>query len=280
MNNIKQKYPCNLLQAIGLLLGVILLFIPIIFFAAQRNLLNSENFRIIFGTLFIIIVCLVPYIVNKKRGIILTFSYKPVKKFPLLAFSIVLVMIFQLGVSPLITSVFRVFSNTTMHLENPSSYTWFKLLSIILMAPAIEELFFRGIILNGFLSNYSTSKAIIFSALLFGAIHFVPSTICIAIILGLLLGWVYYQTKSLLYTTILHVASNIFGLIAVYFRLKTKSHTGVFDFYGHYTWYALFACLIIGVFLFVILYKRKTIKHETVRKSELIEELSNIDIKH
>ena len=264
MNNIKQKYPNNLFQAIGLLSGVILLSSPIIFFAAQRNLLNSENFRIIFGTLFIVTLCVVPYIVNKRRGITLTFSYKRVKKFPLLAFSIVLVVLFQLGVSPLITSVFHVFSNTPLHLENPSSYTGFKLLSILIIAPAIEELLFRGIILNGFLSNYSSSKAIIFSALLFGAIHLVPSNICTATIVGLLLGWVYYQTKSLLYTTILHVTANIFGLIAVYFRLKTNSHAVVFDFYGQYTWYALIVCLTIGVFLVVISYKRRIIKHETV----------------
>ncbi|MGI4863907.1 MAG: CPBP family intramembrane glutamic endopeptidase [Janthinobacterium lividum] len=64
-------------------------------------------------------------------------------------------------------------------------------------APILEEMLFRGVLLPGLLRNYRPAVAIGQSALLFGIFHFNPAQSLNAFFIGLLLGWVYYQSRSL-----------------------------------------------------------------------------------
>lgn len=64
-------------------------------------------------------------------------------------------------------------------------------------APATEEVLFRGALLPGLLRNYRPAVAIGQSALLFGIFHFNPAQSLNAFLIGLLLGWVYYRSRSL-----------------------------------------------------------------------------------
>lgn len=76
-------------------------------------------------------------------------------------------------------------------------------------APILEECLFRGILLKGLLRNYRPAVAITQSALLFGLFHFSPAQSISAICMGLLLGWLYYQTRSLLLGICLHGLYNL-----------------------------------------------------------------------
>ncbi|RZK91796.1 MAG: CPBP family intramembrane metalloprotease, partial [Hymenobacter sp.] len=76
-------------------------------------------------------------------------------------------------------------------------------------APVLEEVLFRGILLQGLLRNYRPAVAIGQSALLFGVIHFNPAQSVNAALLGLLLGWLYYQTRSLGLCIGLHALNNL-----------------------------------------------------------------------
>jgi len=71
------------------------------------------------------------------------------------------------------------------------------LISLAFFPPVFEEILFRGIILPGFLSHYSSRKAILLSALLFAIAHLNLYQFTSALLAGLLLGWLYYRTKSL-----------------------------------------------------------------------------------
>ena len=51
---------------------------------------------------------------------------------------------------------------------------WGMIIAVVVVAPVIEELLFRGLILRGFLSHYSTRKAILASAIIFGLFHLNP----------------------------------------------------------------------------------------------------------
>jgi len=84
----------------------------------------------------------------------------------------------------------------------------FSFLSVAVAAPILEELLFRGIILEGFLRNYSPQKAIIWSAVIFGSAHLNPWQAFGAIAIGLLIGWLYWKTDSLLPGIFLHAANN------------------------------------------------------------------------
>jgi membrane protease YdiL (CAAX protease family) len=64
-------------------------------------------------------------------------------------------------------------------------------------APVLEEVLMRGVLLRGLLRNYQPAVAIGQSALLFGIFHFNPAQSLNAFFMGLLLGWVYYRSRSL-----------------------------------------------------------------------------------
>ncbi len=72
--------------------------------------------------------------------------------------------------------------------------------AIGLLAPLSEEIVFRGAILKNLLSSTRLSAwgAIAISAFLFALIHMNPAQMPHAFIIGLLLGWMYWRTGSIL----------------------------------------------------------------------------------
>ena len=83
-------------------------------------------------------------------------------------------------------------------------------LVIGLLAPFSEELVMRGAILKELLKSekLSTWTAIAISALFFALVHMNPAQMPHAFIIGLLLGWMYYRTGSILPGVAYHWANN------------------------------------------------------------------------
>ena len=110
-----------------------------------------------------------------------------------------------------------------LHLPNWTSKTFqemaknpmLALLFGCVAAPALEEVLFRGILLQGLLRNYRPAVAIAQSALLFGVFHFNPAQSLNAALIGLLLGWLYYQTHSLGMCIMLHALNNLSAFSAM-----------------------------------------------------------------
>lgn len=83
------------------------------------------------------------------------------------------------------------------------------LLSIALLAPILEEMLFRGSIEGHLLNTWQNPwGAIIVSSLVFGVVHMNPAQIPFAFLLGVMFGWLYYRTGSLLPGIIGHVLNN------------------------------------------------------------------------
>lgn len=79
---------------------------------------------------------------------------------------------------------------------------------VCVLAPVMEEMLFRGLILRGFLARYPRWPAIVASAVLFGASHLNLYQFFAALLLGLLLGWLYERSRSLIPCIALHAAYN------------------------------------------------------------------------
>ncbi len=79
---------------------------------------------------------------------------------------------------------------------------------VMLVAPVLEEMLFRGVILRSFLGQYSRRKAIVASAILFGLAHMNLYQFISALVLGLVLGWLYERSRSLIPCILLHGAYN------------------------------------------------------------------------
>jgi membrane protease YdiL (CAAX protease family) len=80
----------------------------------------------------------------------------------------------------------------------------FSFIAIVIAAPVLEELIFRGIILNGLLKRYSPLKSIVISSILFGVVHLNPWQFVAAFVIGIFSGWVYYKTKKLTLCILIH----------------------------------------------------------------------------
>lgn len=80
--------------------------------------------------------------------------------------------------------------------------------TIGLLAPLAEEIVFRGAVLRSLLDKQRPWVAIAISALLFAVAHLNPAQMPHAFMVGLLLGWMYYRTGSILPGMAYHWANN------------------------------------------------------------------------
>lgn len=90
----------------------------------------------------------------------------------------------------------------------------YSFLVVVVIMPILGEILFRGIILRGYLKNYTPLKAILLSAFFFGIIHFNVAQFITAFLIGLFLGYLYWQTKSLSLCIVIHIAHNAIFYIA------------------------------------------------------------------
>ena len=93
------------------------------------------------------------------------------------------------------------------------------LISVCLIGPLTEEVIFRGAIERRLLERYKNPWiAIVVSALFFAVAHFNFAQAFTAIIIGIFMGWIYYRTRSIWPTVVIHVVNNtaasLFALVA------------------------------------------------------------------
>lgn len=125
----------------------------------------------------------------------------------------------------------------------------------IVVAPVCEEIIFRGIILGGFLKRFHTPAAIVLSSFLFGLMHMNIWQGVSAFLGGLLLGWVYVRTRSLVPCIFLHALNNSIGYIIP--AEKVDINKTLSDFIGQ-PWYGiLLCCSIVGFIITIYFLNRK-----------------------
>ncbi|HDL18051.1 MAG TPA: CPBP family intramembrane metalloprotease [Bacteroidetes bacterium] len=138
-------------------------------------------------------------------------------------------------------------------------------LLLVVAAPVLEELLFRGIILEGFLHRYSPGKAILWSSIIFGVVHLNPWQFIAAFFGGLLIGWVYWQTRSLLPAMFIHFVINFTSYVLQFFTtgdrqtILTSTSSGGTGVYL----LILLAAAVLFILLFNYLKKRFLFNNRT-----------------
>ena len=91
-------------------------------------------------------------------------------------------------------------------------------LIIVLLAPVIEEFFFRGILLTRWTVKWGVSKSILGSSLIFAILHLDPiSSFCF----GCMMAVFYIRTKSLFIPISVHIANNSIPLITSWLEIPS-----------------------------------------------------------
>ena len=88
-------------------------------------------------------------------------------------------------------------------------------LKVVIIAPVVEELIFRGVIMHGLMRNYPKLIAIFVSALFFALFHLNPWQFPATFLLGLLLGWVMVITRNIFACIIGHSINNLLVLLSI-----------------------------------------------------------------
>ncbi len=145
---------------------------------------------------------------------------------------------------PVFGYLYKVF--TEMMAEMTSDTSVMIMLAVI-MAPIFEEIVFRGIIQKGMINKgMNPNSAIWISALIFGLVHGNPWQFVGAVLLGYVLGIVYYKTQSLLLPMLLHGFNNLCSTLLIkYYGIESFSES--FNI-------SEFALLGIGIVLFGVFY--------------------------
>lgn len=116
-------------------------------------------------------------------------------------------------------------------------------LTVCIIAPILEEILFRGILLRGLLQHkVNAAVAIILSSFLFGIAHLNPWQFIGAGMLGAVFGFVYYRTKSLWLCIFLHALNN-----TISFLMMLKYETMEENVVNTNQIYIIFAALALAV---------------------------------
>lgn len=267
METLKNKYYPDIKQAIGILL--LFIFLSMIFglITSLGSLVNNELFQNI--TLFlsytlaaggtVIIIARIKKTQNPDIPVFTNYKLKT-KTFlvtVVLTFAVIIVNEPLANLIPMPDSVKDLFE--TMFKPTIPAF-----LTAVIAAPILEEMIFRGIILEGFLRNYSPVKSILLASLLFGVAHLNIWQFIGAFVIGAFISWVYWKTRSLGLSIAIHMINNLVGYLAMLFSSKSVANTTISDFTGNVEMYYLVFGISIVILALGFYYHRMWIekKHD------------------
>ena len=132
----------------------------------------------------------------------------------------------------------------------------FLFLAVVIVAPIGEEIIFRGF-LQRFLEKYwkDITRAVLVTSLFFAIIHFNPFWTIQIYLLGVILGFLSWKTKSVLPSIILHIVNN--GSAYILTNIDEKS-------IGFYLWKDQVSPMFILLAIFLIYKGLKGINLEKI----------------
>lgn len=126
---------------------------------------------------------------------------------------ILMVLGYSMALSAITLKVIKYFPSydTTAKTMEATMTSMIGIIAVLICAPIFEEIMFRGIILNELREDYKIVPSIIIQAVLFGIYHLNLFQGIYAGILGLLLGYIFIKTKTILSSITGHITFNICG---------------------------------------------------------------------
>ena len=130
---------------------------------------------------------------------------------------------------------------------------WLSFLLMVVIAPVVEEILYRSVILDCLLFHYSPVVSIIISSVIFGLAHLNPWQFIAAFILGLLSGYLYYKYKNLTINVVLHASVNLVGYLIMLFFSEYSRYTDIYEHYSTTSIVILISLLLFFAGIFTII---------------------------
>ena len=193
----------------------------VVFFSIMKFIINSNTTSIILevllidiGAIYIIFQIIKRYDLNVKKWLGLKlFSLRKIRFFGFYFLAWPIIILWAQLVEYLNLEIFKSnnYSEEVFNSLNNNYVLIFFMACII--APFCEEVIFRGYLYKIIRDKSNVLFAIVINSLFFGAIHFEPSAIVPAAILGVALSIVRLKTNSLLPSIAIHTFHNLLALI-------------------------------------------------------------------
>ena len=90
-----------------------------------------------------------------------------------------------------------------------------QIISLCILTPIWEEMFFRGIVFRRLSLRYKTTTAAVVSSIVFGMMHFGGSSMFHAFLVGVLFCYIYARTQNIWVPIILHGLGNFISTVAL-----------------------------------------------------------------
>ncbi|MBK7627307.1 MAG: CPBP family intramembrane metalloprotease [Bacteroidales bacterium] len=214
----QNKYFPNISQSIGITaFNVLMLVFTIKLTSGLDGLIGKEALMLLSEVLIVGIPLSIAYLIRKKLTNSNSFNLK-IDNLRILPFIIIGSVVLLFGIADPIGNIIPMPESFKKSIMDFGSQTGiFAFLLLVIAAPILEELLFRGIILDGLLKRYSPLTAILISSLLFGLAHLNPWSFINGLIIGTFSGWIYFKTRSVLPSIIIHASANLSGFLFKYF---------------------------------------------------------------
>ena len=113
----------------------------------------------------------------------------------------------------------------------------------------VEELLFRGTVCR-VLTVYGKGTAVVASAALFALMHANIEQLIYTFIAGLLLGWIYVETKNLAFPILLHFLNN--GISSLGDILYEAADTKIYNTYTSYSEMIMWAIMLLSLVVLLV----------------------------
>lgn len=128
---------------------------------------------------------------------------------------------------------------------------WAVILSAVIIAPIMEELVFRKLVLDR-LAGYGPAVAMFVSALVFGLAHGNFYQFFYAFLLGLIFAYIYLRTGKVRYSMVLHMMVNFCGSVIPILLMRVADESEAAAILASVTQLVLMGVLMLGGLILLI----------------------------
>ncbi len=138
------------------------------------------------------------------------------------------------------------------------------ILTTVVAAPLLEEIFFRGLLLESLSRRWSASASVVASAALFGFVHLNPPQAVNAFVMAVIMGYLYLMTRSLVPVIAIHAINNGLAYLALELTGSQSTDTRLMIGNDPLYWIVYAVCAAILVVSLVVMHLRTRTKKREI----------------
>lgn len=205
-----RKYPSatDIFALLGVFLVASVIAVTVMSVLTQTNS-ASPGFALFIGYIIQFLFTIVFAVFHKHSRVpeakpLLKFSLKKVNPAVIL-WGLVMVVAASVVIEPLVNFFPDSYFESISRIMGNGGWA---MLTILVAAPILEEVLFRGIIQESLTNKFGPLAGILVTSGIFAVIHINPPQVVNAFFVALILGYIYYMTQSLIPVILIHALNN------------------------------------------------------------------------